>query len=164
MPLKWKLFRIICILQMLLAAGFAIIALISFFQDPRFASFARIILFVFIFLLTTLAVNILSNNYPDTPVTGKQKTNFNRLFLLNFLFLVFLFGIIFAEYREMKLIARLTGKSILELPFEMFLPLLINLVTLVFQFILLYGLYQLRRELYFNFMKKEFEFEKPLSL
>jgi hypothetical protein len=146
---------------MLLASVFAITALINFFRDGSFASFARIILFVFIFLLTILAVNILNNNYPDTPVAGKQKTNFNRLFLLNFLFLVFLFGIIISEYRELNGLTELFSISFLKLPFELFIPILTNVVILIFQFIILYGLYHLRRELYFNFMKREFEFEKP---
>jgi hypothetical protein len=164
MPVRWKLFRIVCILQMLAASVFAIMALIRFFEAGNFSAFIRIVLYLLIFLQTILAVNIINNNYPDTPVTGKQKTNFNRLFLLNFLFLVFLFGIVFSEYRQLNALAQLTGKSILELPFEWFIYLIIHLIVLIFQFIILYGLYQLRRELYFNFMKKEFDFEKNQSL
>jgi hypothetical protein len=164
MPARWKLFRIVCILQMLAASVFAIMALIRFFEAGSFSTFIRILLYLLIFLQTILAVNIINNNYPDTPVTGKQKSNFNRLFLLNFLFLVVLFGIVFAEYRQLNALAQLTGKSIFELPFEWLIYLVVHLIILVFQFIILYGLYQLRRELYFNFMKKEFDFEKNQSL
>jgi hypothetical protein len=164
MPVKWILFRIVCIIQMLLASVFMITGLIGIFQYGSFTAFISLILFLFIFLLTILAVNILSNNYPDTPVTGKQKTSFNRLFLLNFLFLVLLFGIIFAEYRQLNGLAEILGKSVLDLPFDLFISLLVYFVILIFQFIILYGLYQLRRELYLNFMKKEFEFENPQAL
>lgn len=160
MPLRWKLFRIVCILQMLGSSVFAIMALIYFFESNSFSAFIGIVLFLLIFLQTILAVNIINNNYPDTPVTGKQKTNFNRLFLLNFLFLVFLFGIIFAEYRGLNTTAELIGKSIFDLPFQLFAYLIGSVITLVFQLIILYGLYSLRRELYFNFMKKQFDFEK----
>jgi len=164
MPVKWKLFWVICLLQMLAAAFFTIMAVIHFFGEGGFSAFIRILLFLLIFLLAVLGVNILTNNYPDVPVTGRQKTNFNRLFLLNFLFLSFLFGVIFSEYRQLSEITTLTGRAALQLPVEFFIYLIIYLIMLVFQLILLYGLYILRRELYVNFMSKEFEFEKDQLL
>jgi len=160
MPIKWKIYRVICIVQMLAASVFAITSLINFFRWGGLGEILRVILFVSIFLLTILALNIINNNYPDVPITGRQKTNFNRLFLLNFLFLVFLFGIIFSEFRELRALAELINRPIFVLPFEMFIPGLVSLVMLIFQFIILYGLYELRRELYLNFTKKEFEFEQ----
>ena len=160
MPIRWKLFRVVCIIQMLAASVFTIMAFIHFVESGNFYSFISILLFLLIFLLTILTINILANNYPDVPVAGKQKTNFNRLYLLNFLFLVFLFGIIFAEYRELTILARFVNKSLVELPFGFFLYGIANAVILLFQFIILYGLYVLRRELYVNFMKKQFDFEK----
>ncbi|HEY6502353.1 MAG TPA: hypothetical protein VIZ28_00130 [Chitinophagaceae bacterium] len=163
MPVKWKIYRTLCIIQMLAASAFAIISLISFFRTAALGELLRVVLFTFIFMLTILAVNIVNNNYPDVPVTGKQKTNFNRLFLLNFLFLVFLFGIIFSDYQELSELSELFNRPVSHLPFELFIPLLTSLAMLIFQFIILYGLYQLRRELYFNFMKKEFEFEQQVE-
>lgn len=164
MPVKWKLFRIVCILQMLSSSVFTITALIHLMQAGGFTAFIRMILFLFIFLLTILAIDILHNNYPDAPVTGKQKSRFNRLFLLNFLFLVFLFGIIFAEFRQLNNLSEFISKPVFALPAELFIPIITSIVTLVFQFILLYGLYQLRRELYTNFLKKEFEFERQQAM
>jgi hypothetical protein len=164
MPLRWKLFRIVCILQMLGSSAFAIMAIIHFLETNSFSAFISVLLFLLIFLQTILAINILNNNYPDVPVTGKQKTNFNRLFLFNFLFLVFLFGTIFAEYRELNEIATLTGKQFFNLPFQFYLSILSDFVILIFQLIILYGLYELRRELYFNFMKKKFDFEKDQAV
>ena len=164
MPARWKLFRIVCILQMLTASVLMIMALIHFFELACFSAFIATLLFLLIFLETILAVSILNNNYPNVPVTGKQKTNFNRLFLLNFLFLVFLFGIIFAEYRQLNELAKFIDRPLFKLPFEMFISIIVNIAVLVFQFIILYGLYQLRRELYFNFMKREFDFEKDQPL
>ena len=160
MPARWKLFRIVCILQMLAASAFMIMGLIQFFDGARFSAFISIILFLLIFLQSILAINILNNNYPNVPVTGRQKTNFNRLFLLNFLFLVFLFGMIFAEYRQLNKLAEFINRPVLKLPVEIFASIISDLIILVFQFIILYGLYQLRRELYVNFRKKEFDFEK----
>jgi hypothetical protein len=163
MPLRWKLFWGVCFLQMLSSSFFTIRTLIDFFKNGTFGNFISIVLFLLIFLQCILAISILNNNYPDVPVAGKQKTNFNRLFLFNFIFLVFLFGVIFAEYRQLKFLADFTFRTVFDLPFKAFTPLLINLSTLIFQFIIFYGLYELRRELYDNFMKKQFEFEQPNS-
>jgi hypothetical protein len=160
MPLKWKLFRFACLLQMLVACFFTLTALINLIQSGLISAFIRILLFMCIFLLTILAIHLLNNNYPDVPVTGKQKTNFNRLFLINFLFLAFLFGIVFAEYREVQVWADLVDKSFFDLPFEVYIGLFSSAGILILQLTILYGLYNLRRELYSNFMKKEFEFEK----
>lgn len=160
MSIRWQLFRIVCLLQMLASSFFTITALISFIESISFTAFVSVVLFLFIFLLTILAVNILNKNYPDIPVAGNQKTSFNRLFLLNFLFLVFLFGIIIAEYRQLNALSELIGRPLFNLPFELLISPILNVVMLIFQLIILYGLYQLRRELYINFMKKEFEFEK----
>jgi hypothetical protein len=160
MPVKWKIYRIICIVQMMAASIFAITSLINFFQAGALGDILRAILFVLIFMLTILAVTVLNNNYPDIPVAGRLKTNFNRLFLLNFVFLVFMFGIVFSDYRQLSILATLFNRPLLKLPFEMFTSLLTSSVMLIFQFVILYGLYELRRELYFNSRKKEFEFER----
>ena len=164
MPVRWILFRVVCIIQMLIASVFMIMGVIRLIGDPGFSAFIAVALFLVIFLQTVLAINILNNNYPNVPVTGIQKTNFNRLFLLNFFFLVFLFGMIFAEYRELNEVSSFIDRPLFKLPFEMFISIVSDLVVLIFQFIILYGLYVLRRELYFNFMKKEFEFEKDQEL
>jgi len=57
-------------------------------------------------------LNVLNNNYPDKPITGRQKNVFNWLFLLNFLLVAFLFGVLFAEYRELHPIANLIDRSV----------------------------------------------------
>ena len=160
MPARWILFRIVCILQMLGAAVFMIMGMINFFTGMAISGILSIVLFLAIFLLTILAVNILNNNYPNVPVSGRQKTNFNRLFLINFLFLVFLFALIFAEYRGLNEIAKLLNRPLFDLPFNMVVFIIAVTMMLIFQLIILYGLYQLRRELYINFTRKEFDFEK----
>ncbi len=160
MALKWKLYRVICILQMIAAAFIIISSLISFFEHALFSNFARMILFLLIISLAIMATSILNNNYPDTPVAGSQKRNFNILFLLNFLFLAFLFGFLIAEYKAMKQVTTTLGISFFRLPFSFQIPMITYSATLIFQLIILYGLYELRQELYHNFMKRKFEFEQ----
>lgn len=161
MPVRWKLFRAICIVQMIAAAVNVLDILFNFFRYASWSGLVGLVLFTSIMLLTILAVNLLNNNYPDNPVEGKQKKSFNRLFIINFLFLTFLFGFIIAEFRSLNQLAITTDKSISDLPFSIFLMLAIYSCTLIFQLIILYGLYRLRLELYSNFMKRKFEFERP---
>jgi cytosine/uracil/thiamine/allantoin permease len=111
-------------------------------------------------LLCILAVNLLNNNYPDSPVTGTQKKNFNRLFLLNFVFLVFLFATFFNDTRALRSMMAILHRDISGLPVTALLVAAGDTLMLLFQLIILYGLYVLRRELYFNFYKRKFEFEK----
>jgi hypothetical protein len=166
MPLRWKIFRIICIVQLLAASANALEKLLYFFLHISFSNIAGILLFIAVMLLCILGINLVNNNYPEEPVQGRQKKVFNRLFLLNFVLLTFLFGFIFAEMRSLNQFAINIGKSFFEIPVSLFLMLLVYLAMLIFQLIILYGLYQLRLELYSNFMKRKFDpiaigFEKP---
>ncbi|HKO79347.1 MAG TPA: hypothetical protein VJU78_03090 [Chitinophagaceae bacterium] len=162
MSIRWKLFRAICIVQMIAAAVNVLDILFNFFRYASWTGLIGLILFTAILLLTILAVNLLNNNYPDDPVEGRQKKSFNRLFLINFLFLAFLFGFVIAEIRSLnKLIISL---GISSLPRSIFLMLFVYSVMLILQLIILYGLYKLRLELYSNFMKRKFEFENLNSI
>jgi hypothetical protein len=147
------------VLQMLATVYFAITSLIDLFQSSPFYFFFQALVFALASSLAILALNVVNNNYPDIPVAGTQKTIFNWLFLLNFLLLAFLFGLVIAEYRQVSLLREFTRKSPFGLPFHFFLPLLIYAVILIFQLIILYGLYILRRQVYVNFRRKKFDFE-----
>jgi len=159
MPIRWKIFRIICIVQILAASANLLEALASFFLHMSFGGIAGLLLFTAVMLLCILGINLVNNNYPEEPVQDKQKKVFNRLFLLNFLFLSFLFGFIFREYRELNDFSLSTGKDFFDLPFSLFLMPIVYVWILIFQLVILYGLYRLRLELYANFMKRKFEFE-----
>ena len=159
MPVRWKLFRAICIIQMIGAAFNELDVLFSFFRYARWGGVISLIVFLAILLLTIFGINLLNNNYPDEPIEGRQKRYFNRLFLVNFLFIAFLFGFVFAEFRSLSQLASLGSKQIFELPFSIFLMLITYTVMLLLQLAILYGLYKLRLELNENFLKRKFEFE-----
>lgn len=160
MPARWKLFRAICIIQMIGAAFNELDVLFGFFRHASWSSVIGLIVFLAILLLTILGINLLNHNYPDEPVEGKQKKSFNRLFLINFLFLAFLFGFVIAEFRSLSQLASLSSRQLFDLPFSIFLMLITYSVMLVLQLAILYGLYKLRLELSENFVKRKFEFEK----
>jgi hypothetical protein len=160
MPLRWKLFRAICIVQMLAAAVNVLDILFNFFVYASWGGLIGLALFTFIMLLTILAVSLLNNNYPDDPIEGKQKKSYNRLFIINFLFLTFLLGFIIAEFRSLNKLANSSGKYLSDLPPGIFLMLIVYIFMLLLQLVVLYGLYKLRVELYSNFMKRKFDFER----
>lgn len=160
MPARWKLFRAVCIVQMIAAAFNELDLLFNFFRAASWSGFIGMVVFLFIFLLTMLGVNLVNNNYPDEPIEGNLKKGFNRLFLVNFLFLAPLFGYVIAEFRSLTQLANLTSKQLVELPASIFLMLVTYSGMLILQLVILYGLYKLRLELYANFMRREFEFER----
>ena len=160
MPLRWKIFRIICIVQLLAASVNALEKLFYVFINFSFSNIIGLLLFIAIMLLCILGINLVNNNYPEEPVAGRQKKTFNRLFLLNFVLLTFLFGFIIAEIRSLNQFAGNLGTTFFEIPFSLLLIVLVYIAMLILQLIILYGLYQLRLELYSNFMKRKFEFEK----
>ena len=160
MSVGWHIFRIICLLQMLASVFFSFTNFISFFITGSGQFFFRAVAFAVIAAFSIFAVNLLNTNYPDKPVVGKQKTLFNWLFLLNFLLLAFLFAHFFAAIRTVQYFAYLTGQSIFSLSFRAWVPVIFFSGILLFQFILLYGLYILRRVLYINFFsRQQFDFE-----
>jgi len=160
MPASWKLYRIVCILQVIFSSFFLFTSLINLFRTTLFGDVAGILLFLLVTSLAVFAVNVLNNNYPDIPISGKQKKTFNWLFLLNFIFLAILFGFIFSEYRSLRIFSNLINRRFPELPFHLFIRFAALICILFFQLVVLYGLYLLRLRLYDNFLKQKFEFEK----
>ena len=160
MSTAWKLFKFVCFLQMLATVYLTLTSFISLFQSLELYYIFETMAFALMACLAILALNVLGSNYPDKPVTGRQKSIFNWLFLLNFLLIAFLFGLFFAEFGQLKMLAVFLERSVFGLPFRMLFPLLVISMLLVFQFIILYGLYEIRRLLYKNFLiNKKFEFE-----
>jgi hypothetical protein len=156
-----QLFRIVCLLQMLVTVFYGFISLSNFIRIGRFYFMLEAIFFLLIAALAILGISLLHTNYPDKPVAGKQKSIFNWLFLFNFLLLAFLFGLFFSEYRQLNLLREYGGRRVISLPFKVLTPLFISLGLLIFQFIILYGLFTLRRELFLNYIRdKQFEFEE----
>lgn len=157
---SWLLFRIVCLLQMLATVFLSFTSLTSFFNAGRFAYVLETTAFALVASLAIFALNLLNSNYPDKPVAGKQKSIFNWLFLLNFLLLAFLFAHFFADYNGLRVLSNLTGRSIFSFSFKFWWPVLLFAGIIIFQFIILYGLYILRRLFNLNYSEpRQFEFE-----
>jgi len=123
-----------------------------------FMMLLQAIAFGFIAALPILTFTVYNNNYPDKLIEGRQKKNFNRIFLINFLLIAFLFGFVFRDYRDGILQSRTLGVgSGFDLVF--FIPFIISCCTLIFHFSILYGLYWLRRQINNTISSKQFDFE-----
>ena len=160
MKFGWKLFRIVCFLQLLTSVLYGFIALISTFREGDLNYLIQAAAFFLMAWFAGFAVQTLNEHYPDVPVSGKTKSTFNWLFLLNFLLLAFLFGLLIREYRALEKIAVLINRKVWNLPSEMFTELIAYTAMLVFQILILYGMYSLRVLLFRNYHKKTFEFEE----
>ena len=144
------LFRVVCFLQMIITVYLGFTSLINLMYRARFYFFLEAAFFLLMTSLAILGLNIIATNYPDRPVVGQQKRVFNWLFLLNFLLIAFLFGLFFMEVNQLKQIGSVLNKPLLSLPSRYLVSFGITTSILLFHFYILYGLYTIRRQLYYK--------------
>lgn len=150
--------RIICIIQALIAIVRCFTSLSGLLIGGGFMLLLQGIAFGFIAALAILTFTIYNNNYPDKPIEGRQKKYFNRIFLINFLLIAFLFGFVFRDYRDASLQSR-SFNSVSD-PLIFFIPFIVSCGILIFHLSILYGLYWLRRQIKNNVSRKQFDFEE----
>jgi hypothetical protein len=160
MPFKWQLFRLLCFLQIACGMFYTLSSMVWFFNEGSFTAVVVLLAWIMIMSLATLGVNLVNRNYPAAPVEGKLKTVFNRLYLVNILAVALLFARVFSEWKQISFLAKATQISWHQLPFSFLYSLVLAIFALLTQFLILYGLYVLRLELYRNFQSKKFEFEE----
>lgn len=147
--------RIICAIQLVLAIFKCFTSLTSLLTDWEWIYFIQALAFALIAALPVRVFIVLSVNFPDKPIVGKQKKNFNRIFLINFLLIAFLFGFVFFDFKKDAAIAAQAG---LVHPI-FFIYFWLSILMLVFHFIILYALFWLRSHIYNNAVEKQFDFE-----
>ena len=146
--------RIICIIQILIAISKCFVSLVGLIGG-EFIFLLQAIAFALIAALPVFTFIISNNNFPDKPIEGKLKKNFNRLFLINVLLTSFLFGFVFKDYKQAMSLSDQVG----HLYFIFFIDLSISIATLLFHFSILYGLYWLRSHINNNANPRQFDFE-----
>lgn len=150
--------RVICIIQALVSIVLCISSVLSLFMGNGIMSLLQAIAFGFIAALPIFTFTIYNNNYPDKLIEGSRKKYFNRIFLINFLLIAFLFGFVFRDYRDASLQSKAFGlESGPSLFF--FIPFIVSCFVLLFHFGILYGLYWLRQHINNNVSRKQFDFE-----
>ncbi len=92
LPLHWKLFRILCIFQLIMVLYSLVSNAINLFDSNSWRAWISFICYALVFVFLCQGLSILNDNYPDSPLTLSQKRRFNLLFLVNFLLIAFLFS------------------------------------------------------------------------
>ena len=159
MPLRWHLFRVSAILHLLAGLLLSLVFLVEFLNYERFWNFIYLLVGVVIVFLGGFSLTTLRRHYPEEPIQGSVRKTYNRLFLLSVLMLIFLFSLFFENLRAIRGASLLLGRSWLELPWQFWSALLFSSFLLINHFLVLWGLFALRRELLINFAAKKFEFE-----
>ena len=103
--------RIICIIQILIAISKCFVSLVGLIGG-EFVFLLQAIAFALVAALPVFTFIISNNNFPDKPIEGKLKKNFNRLFLTNVLLISFLFGFIFKDYNQAMSLSDKVGKPL----------------------------------------------------
>jgi len=152
------LLRIICGIQLILAVFQCFFSLIGLLSGD-FIFLLQAIAFGFIAGLPIFTFILIGNNFPDKIIAGKQRKNFNRIFLVNFLLIAFLFGFFFKDLRNVQALAKSIETPFYKLDIFFLGGLVISSIMLVFHFCILYGLYWLRSHINYNASRKQFDFE-----
>jgi len=160
---SWKLFRVCCIIQLVLVALLLMLGLRGLFFSLKIVyPITELLCYGVMFLFVYMGLSLLNYNYPDTPLTPRQRRNFNWLFLINFLLIAYLFGQLVSEW---KLVV--PWITLVKAKYSDYLSaltmLVINILVFVLHVVFLGGMFKLRRVIHENTMNSwynQFEEEK----
>ena len=155
--------RIVCIVQILIAVFRCLTSFTGLVLNGEFIFLLQSIAFALIAILPIITFNISNNFFPDKLVAGRQKKNFNRVFLINFLLISFLFGFVFQDFKDyrnaVKLSHAFSDAAKYRFPVAYLIGFIFSCAMLIFHFSILYGHYWMRRYINNNVNRKQFDFE-----
>lgn len=145
----WKIFKTICIVQLVLVAFQGMLTLSGLFSAQHILmSIIEIIVYTCVFIFVYEGLSILNYNYPDIPLSPKQKRSFNLLFIANFLFIAFLFARVVNTWSIMPYLFtnNLSNFNWFYIIVLFFFSWFIFIIHLIF----LAGMFRLRRQIHQN--------------
>ncbi|WP_276484984.1 hypothetical protein [Paraflavitalea pollutisoli] len=150
LTMPWKLFRLLSVVQLIVVLYLLVLNTARLFGAARtWTDLIGVISYLAVFLFVCQGLAILSENYPNTPLTQPQKRRFNLLFLVNFLLIAFLFAKTVDIWRTLPLVS--IGLLIKN---NLFINFIFILLQTVFVFlchlVFLYGMYRLRQQIHTN--------------
>lgn len=149
LPTRWKIFRIVCILQIIFS-GYISGRSLVFFINGGWGFFGwDIVCFIVILLFAALGLTMLQNNYPATLLETGRKRYFNILYILNLLLLSYIGAHIYEERWAIFLAVQYEAGWLMWLALMM--DAIIFVCILFFQVRILFGMFWLRREMYANY-------------
>ena len=160
--------RIICIIQVLIAIFKCLSSFSSLILNGEFIFLLQSIAFAFISILPIITFTISNNYFPDKLIEGRQKKNFNRIFLINFLLISFLFGFVFQDFKDYRNSVKFSHVFPVGVNYRPPISYLISFVfsctMLIFHFSILYGHDWMRRYINNNVDRKQFDFEMQTEM
>ena len=147
---SWKIFRVICILQLVLVATQLMLSIVGIFYNIAvFYKLTEVVLYSIVFFFVYLGFSILNYNFPDTPLSDRQKTQFNWLYIINFLLIAYLFAQVVNKWWILPVLNDAENIKFFNwLNFAS--PLLLSVGLFIFHLVLLAGMYRMRRVLHQN--------------
>lgn len=152
----WKFFRVICIVQLILVAFKGIYSFSRlFYGGNNLIYFIDMISHTMVFFFVYHGLSILNYNYPDIPLSTKQKRSFNILYLINFLLIAYLFAQVVSNW---WMVPYLLNTNIIKNYWyiqagQLIFPCFIFIIHLA----LLAGMFRLRRTIYQNTINSWYE-------
>lgn len=147
---SWKIFRAASIIQLILVVLQLLLSILDLFYGPGIGyAIAGIIVYALIFYFVYHGLSLINYNFPDTPLTPKQKQTFNRLFVVNFIIIAYLFARVLNNWYIVPLVMEVENikfSSLLAVLFPFISATLVFILHLVF----LGGMVQLRRVIHQN--------------
>jgi hypothetical protein len=146
----WKLFRLLCIVQLILVAFQGVRSFgLLFTRESTLLYFVKTVAYTMVFLFVYHGLSILNYNYPDQPLSAKQKRVFNLLYLVNFILIAFLFAQVLNDWWMVRFvfdpeIVKSTGW------YTMTAFLLMSWFIFIIHLITLGGMFKLRRFIHQN--------------
>ena len=161
---SWKIFRAVCIVQLILVAFKGMLAFSElFYKSQVIISIIDTIAYGLVFLFVYQGLSMLNYNYPDVPLSIKQKRSFNVLYLINFLLIAYLFAQVVNTWWLLPFVFRINN-SVRYYSYTLAALFLFSWVIFIIHLIFLAGMFRLRRLIYQNTISSWYQqFDKPQS-
>lgn len=146
----WKIFRVLCIVQLILVAFLGVQSLgLLFSRGNPLLYLINMLAYTAVFLFVYHGLSILNYNYPDTPLSARQKRLFNVLYLINFLLVAFLFARVVNDWWMVHLVFDPESRRDYAW-YVMTALLLISWFIFIIHLVTLAGMFRLRRFIHEN--------------
>jgi len=148
----WKAFRTICIAQLILVAFKGMLSFREvFYTANALVGIIDIIAYAVVFIFVYHGLSMLNYNYPDVPLSPKQKRWFNILYLINFILIAFLFAQVVNSWWMVPFVFSMAAISANKGAwFYITAMVLISWFIFIMHFIFLAGMFRLRRVIHEN--------------
>lgn len=156
---SWKIFRSVCIVQLILVA---FKAMMSFgqvlFRGNALVGLINVVAYALVFVFVYHGLSMLNYNYPDVPLSQKQKRWFNILYIINFILIAFLFAQVVNSWWMLKFVFDTeTYQGFKRYWFTITAHLLFSWVIFIIHFVFLAGMFRLRRFIHENTINTWYE-------